>query len=349
MALSFGVAWSYGTAANLANDYSMSSNPNGDWSYGSRSAPTGTAFSIFTANALASGVTGTMRYWRDPSVQYLGVYKNMGTVLFNGGEGTLVPAGETMLHPSNGIAAVARYQVPNTGQYRIVSATTRAGGHAGLARFSIVINGAVIYGENATQIYIYQALHTESVNLTTGDLLDFVVDRGDANLASDSTGIRVGVYRETLIEPVQVATIETTEGIEFEGDVSSLLNSDNSRYSALSDDSTLGATMEMFGMMTVVDPTCVWFNYESVAGRPGLAEEVSFYDTVANQWASMFGRVAPINDSATTVTVLQNTARFKSGLGLVGARIQWRPINDEDPSQDGWLLSLDQASWEAAH
>lgn len=254
-----------------------------------------------------------------------------------------------MVHPSDGIVAVPRYVTPSADTYRIVTAVARYGGNNGLTRFTLVVNGSIVFAEDCTLGYAYQPIHTESLTLPGGSLIDLTVDRGDAFLGHDSTGLRAGIYAQSLIESIAASSIETTEGVEFEGSVASVGSSDNSYYSALSDDTTLSATVEAHGTTTVIDPTCIWMNYESRAGRPGLAEEVSFYDFLASQWVSVAGRVAPISDQSAIAIVLQNTARFKSGIGLLGAKIRWSPVNDEDPAQDGWLLSLDTLSWEAAH
>ncbi|HMS54420.1 MAG TPA: hypothetical protein PKA27_03390 [Fimbriimonadaceae bacterium] len=343
------VACSSAFAASLVYDFSGTSNPNTPWSFGWRNTIGGVGLNLYQSVTTVNGATsGSMIYWRDPALTFAGVYKNVGSVTFNGGEGTIVQPGDVMLHPQHGVVVVARYTTPTTGNYRVLSSVARLGGDSGLTEFYVLADGVTAYNESATSRYTFQPTHSEVLALSAGSVVDFAVDRGDSNLSHDSTGVRAGVYDESLIDQVPADSIATTEGEEFEGTVNSLNSSNDDYYSALSDAVSLSCTIEMYGTTSVTEPTAVWFNYESKSGRFGLVEEVSYFDYVVNAWVQVAGRTASVTDQPGNVTVFHNALRFRGALGQVGARIRWRPINDEDPAQDGWLLSLDTASWEMA-
>lgn len=335
-------------ADHLATDFSSTNNPNGNWRFGWRNPPINTFQNVYSSATTVTGVTGTMTYWRDPATPFAGVYKSLGPADFVGNEGTTIRAGEVMIHPQSGIVALARWIVPIAGTYRVVTQLKRCGGQDGLTRFHLVTSGANTYQEDVTLRTGYQPPRNHSLILTTGDLLDFVVDRGDSSLAHDSTGVRAGVYRVDEIQFAPVTAISTIEGEEFQGDLSSVQSSNNDHYTAFNDAATLGCTIELQGAGSLENATCLWFRYESKVDRVGLAEEVQFFDFVSNQWVFAYGRVAPTIDSVSIITVLAGASRYVGGFGLTAARIRWAPINDEDPAQDGWLHGLDEANWETA-
>lgn len=349
--LSFAIALSLAvsaTAAHLANDFSATNNPNGDWRFGWRNPPVNTFQNIYPSVTTVTGVTGTMTYWRDPATPFAGVYKSPGPPDFMGNEGTTIRAGEVMIHPQDGKVAFARWVTPIAGIYRVATQLSRCGGQNGLTRFYFVRSGFNVYQEDVTLRLGYQPPKNFTVTLTTGDLVDFLVDRGDNSLAHDSTGVRAGIYRTDLIQTSTVSSISTTEGEEFLGDLSSVATSDDTYYSAFNDASTLGCTIEALGNGALVNASCLWLNYEGRVERIGLAEEVRLWDYVSNSWVFAYGRVAPATDQPAVVTILAKANRHVGGFGQTAAQIRWSPVNDEDPSQDGWLHNLDQLYWESA-
>ena len=116
--------------ADLTSEFSVSNgNPNGAWSYGTKTSPTG-VFTAFTnsGSGVISGPT-TVDFWGNSSVFNVpSVYKLTAGTLngYNGGNGGIA-IGDIALHPGAGNEiAVIRYTVASTGLYDI-SATWGAG------------------------------------------------------------------------------------------------------------------------------------------------------------------------------------------------------------------------------
>ncbi len=190
---------------DLAADFSTANNPNNVWSYGHRSAIADTAFTPFTQLNHNVAVTGSDDEWQSPSFQFLGVGKNTSGVNIDGGEGTMIPAGEAFMHPAIGEVSVSRFTAPSAGDYTVSTALSRFGGPSdGSSHFTLVLDGAAVYDETVSQPYTFQPTHTEHLTLAAGDTLDFVVDVGDGTDHHDSTGLRATV---AVPEPASLAAL----------------------------------------------------------------------------------------------------------------------------------------------
>lgn len=166
----------------------------------------------------------------------------------------------------------------------------------------------------------------------------------------DSTEPRDGGYQLLLRTTSDIVRIASPTGITaatgdyFEGDLSSVLSSDDSRYSLFNDIDSLGASAMIDGSLPL-GATTLSMLLETSVGRLGLAEQVKFRNWGNGQWITVSGRVATPVDTEWTTTKLTNATQFQRLDGMVQALISWQPINDEDPAQDGWLHGIDLIYW----
>lgn len=187
-------------ASDVQSAYSPTVNPNEGWSFGYRTTILGTGFTLFDASSTLSGnAGGELSKWSTstPPFAYLGAYKNLSTTTaFDGGEGTVVQAGEFLMHPEGSAVAIARYTVATSGMYDIAYATAHLGGSNGLgAHFSLFTDNVFQRGENVSPSgsYAYSPVVGQSSYLTAGSFVDFVVDNGGNGDDWDSTGLRASV------------------------------------------------------------------------------------------------------------------------------------------------------------
>lgn len=143
------------------------------------------------------------------------------------------------------------------------------------------------------------------------------------------------------------AGFEVTKGSIFSGGLDEILHSDDVSLQVLNDDATF-VTQIVFYSMGVPDGLDeLRFKFEGHTGRPGLYQAVAWFNYLSGQWLTLDSRMAPTSDVTIEVTVASNLARFIGPDGEVKARTTWAPYNDEDPTQDGWLSSVDCACWES--
>ncbi len=160
---------------------------------------------------------------------------------------------------------------------------------------------------------------------------------GDGKVGTTTCGI---VIKFSSSYECENFGIQTVLGTEFSGDLSSVLNRDEQYYQAFNDDRTLGTTVEI--EVNVRDERMALYHGSlnfSVA-RPGMSYEIAarrFADRVEIPFA---GGLAPEQDTVIPFTIAGN--EFVDGTSVhLFLLLKINPINDEDPSQDGWLTSID--------
>lgn len=136
-----------------------------------------------------------------------------------------------------------------------------------------------------------------------------------------------------------------TSGEHFDGDTASLRNSDNNRLSLFNSPSTLLARVEISGTTTAPNPTHYGFGWETSVARIGLVETLEIRNFGANTWTFMSGSVASTTDMRRDLSITTNVGNYVSAAGVVRCRLRWEPVNDEDPTQDGWLHMVDHVEW----
>ncbi len=137
---------------------------------------------------------------------------------------------------------------------------------------------------------------------------------------------------------------EITEGEEITGDLGSLLSSDDNRLLMVNDPSTLAVTLELASLPTsVASPHDLVVRVEQFAERGGLSLQASFKNRTTGNFDFISGIVCPTTDSTMVLSTLNQAYLLADGTVL--ARLRWQPINDEDPSQDGWGHLVDFVSF----
>jgi hypothetical protein len=141
-------------------------------------------------------------------------------------------------------------------------------------------------------------------------------------------------------------TMNVIEGTLFTGGVESLTESLDDAAQIFNDEASLRAVVELAGPAPAATFSKLWFLTESSVERRGVSLGVELFDFTANNYVNVGGQVADTEDRLFLAGVATNALRFKGPGGQVMARLTWGPINDEDPSQDGWLHNIDVARWE---
>ncbi len=170
-------------ADDIAGSFSIASNPNGVWSYGSLSGTTFTPFTV-SSSSLASG------YWTTSTSFPVVVANKTGADVFYSSWD--LPTDMLNLHPDPaGIASDVRWTAPSAGMYSI------AGFFEGVdyqgpttTDVHIYLNGTDLFpGMNIASFDVHLPFSlTESLN--AGDHIDFAVGFGaDGNYLFDSTGL----------------------------------------------------------------------------------------------------------------------------------------------------------------
>ena len=186
---------------DIAGDFSIASNPNGAWTYGSLSGSTFTPFTVSSA-AIGSG------YWTTGSGFPVVVGNNTGApVLYSTWN---LPTDMLNLHPDpTGIASDVRFTAPSAGVYSI-GGFFEGVDYAGptTTDVHILLNGSSsLFSDN---IGSYDVPSTFSLleSLSSGDTIDFAVGYGvDGSYLYDSTGLSGSITQESLTPIPEPATL----------------------------------------------------------------------------------------------------------------------------------------------
>ena len=189
------LASSVALAADAAQDFSATTNPNGVWSYGYATSLTGT-FIPYTLQLTGTPVAGWGAFTSgdgNPSIlkNFSGSSFSFGTVSWN-------PNQLTMHSGINGEYSVLRYTSSAAGLFDITASfegrdTTSTDVH-------LVVNGAAVWSGNVNG-FLSTAGTQQSLNLIAGDILELRVGPGGNGFAFDTTGVNLTVVPEpgTLI------------------------------------------------------------------------------------------------------------------------------------------------------
>ena len=196
------------TTYDLADDFSLASNPNGVWAYGAYSQGSfdPLTFTAFTGPgpALPSipDLT-TLEAWRD--VTDPNVIKNPGLIdLF--GFGITFRAGKVTFGPTGG-PAVVRFTAPSTMQY-IVNASF-ATVQSGNAAPNAYIQSSTTALNNLGKLQDFNSLFTtynQTHSLTAGDWIDFIVVN-PLSPGGNTKTTEVSASIEPVPEPATIALL----------------------------------------------------------------------------------------------------------------------------------------------
>ena len=144
-----------------------------------------------------------------------------------------------------------------------------------------------------------------------------------------------------------VENMNVVEGELFSGVVGDLQTNNNVRVEYFNDPTSLTSEIWLDMTQGYDDIYSIYGYVESRIARPGVAERIYMWDWTSTQWDFFAGRNLPTNDSY-WIPISNYTAdpdRYTSTAGKMYISIVHQPINDEDPSQDGWLSGLDRCYW----
>lgn len=206
------------------------------------------------------------------------------------------------------------------------------------------VNGLVIDRSGQTPAIIVTTSNGAEIRKTTDNGTSF---SAWTTLASVGTGRRFrGLdWTPNQYETVSPSSIATIVGTEFDGDLASIAQSDDNSYRAFNDEVSLACTVEATGTATAPSVSELRTTIESSAARFGLSVSVQLRNYTTNAFNQIGGSTESTTDTAREFVLTSNAANYVSANGEITLRATWRPINDEDPSQDGWLHTIDQIQW----
>ena len=189
-----------GRVHSLRDDFDVTRNPSGPWSYGFRlltDAPgvfTRFTRSIFPALGSIGGWDGFSQY----GDTLPGTNKNFSsTSSVNGGATVWLP-NEALSHPGETRDCVVRFRAPVSGVYTL-SGSFRGMSVAGTSSIvRIHRGGALLYQTNVNGYQTVVNMPAQQVSLTAGDFIDLAVTKGFSH-TSDSTGINFLIQESTCI------------------------------------------------------------------------------------------------------------------------------------------------------
>ena len=182
---------------NAAGDFSISSNPNGAWSYG-WSTSLGSAF-IPSTIATNAYMGFTLEGWLGNSDSSLTPYvlHNATTTIVNNNPTTPYQPGQLAEHPgAQGQYEVVRWTAPFSGTFSINATFSGLGSLGDSADVHILRNGISIF--NSTVIGSPSPTSFSGLqSIVAGDTIDFAVGFGsNGNNASDTTALSATIVPE---------------------------------------------------------------------------------------------------------------------------------------------------------
>lgn len=143
----------------------------------------------------------------------------------------------------------------------------------------------------------------------------------------------------------QASSYTVLSGQEVMGGLESLYRSDDDRLGVFPDEVTLAAEVELTATSPNLTPGELVFKFEGSAERQGLSQTIRLYNYSLGRFDVVSGLVSATEDASVEVNLGSGSSAYVGPAGALKARVRWQPINDEDPSQDGWLHAIDVANW----
>ena len=219
--LAAGSRASAGTVYSAAGDFSIASNPNGVWSYGTTGTTVTGPLTLYTA--AKSGIGGIADWvgWEGTQPMFGDdfplVGKNIGATTGTSADIVLLP-GELAEHPApDGSYAVVRFTAPTSGvfllnadfegrEFQGQESATTTDVHV-LVDSVAIFNGAVLgFGPPSDQSFV------ATLNLIAGDRVDFSVGYGsDRSFLGDTTGLDATL--SVVPEPSSVVLLLSALGV----------------------------------------------------------------------------------------------------------------------------------------
>ncbi len=173
------------------------------------------------------------------------------------------------------------------------------------------------------------------------------VQMGYADIfTSLSNASLAGIFDNASVAPIiNVANYTVVQGEEFSGGTGVTDNLDDQYLSVFNDPTNLTAQVVLEGTSQTISPSFYQVMVEGLVARPGLSQTLEGFNFTTGTYQVLTGETASAALKATTVVRKVGASDFTNASGDVRSRITWMPINDEDPSQDGWLHNIDVFRW----
>jgi hypothetical protein len=187
-------------ANDAVKDFSITSNPNGVWSYGWLSS-LGSPLNLYTVtdsttfSGLSAWLETGMTMYAAPLVGHNDTQTTLCYLSF------CVPPGYLQLHPGvNDEVSLVRWTAPTSGRFCVQGAVEGLDRFPGGTGFYEVLNSNTILFSATIDSYQSPVFFHHVLTVSAGYTVDFAVDFGqDGNYFNDSTGIQFKVTKETSI------------------------------------------------------------------------------------------------------------------------------------------------------
>jgi hypothetical protein len=191
---------------DAANDFSITSNPNGVWSYGTTGTTLTGSFTPFSTAVIGTGVNAGIDAWEGTVPMFGGFFpivgKNTTNTTVSPPNQVLLPE-EMWIHPGpDGSYAVVRFTAPTTETFTVSAtfegrAPTNEGFPAGTTTdVHVRLNGVSLFDGNVNGFgpSSDQSMPSMALSLHAGDHLDFVAGYGsNQNFLNDTTGLEATI------------------------------------------------------------------------------------------------------------------------------------------------------------
>lgn len=195
------------TIMNAFDDFSTTSNPSGNWSYGYTSS-VGGAFTLLTSSLnLGGGLEG---WGWDGGADPFIISNTSGSSATSGG--TVYAANALAVHPSfQGEQAVVRFTATISSLISLdafffdVSDTSGGGAFPATVDLHVLHNNSALFTSFLNNAQMSSDYSTSSLFLTIGDTIDFVVGDGGNGYGFDHTQLNAVINVPAVPEPSTLA------------------------------------------------------------------------------------------------------------------------------------------------
>ena len=139
-----------------------------------------------------------------------------------------------------------------------------------------------------------------------------------------------------------------TTGSDFGGNLVSLISDDNDYFSLLADGDSGQGEVYFYGQTPgFLNPSALHMKAIFRTDKPG-----QYYNWLATNydtgfWTMLSSGTASVGEQTAMHDVysVNNPSKYIDGFGNMRLRLQWAPVNDEEPAMDGWLNQVDEVTW----
>ena len=198
---------------DAVTDFSLASNPNGVWSYGSLSAYTGGTFSLYASTMADANFPGSQVWYNGQS------QPNTAAVLRDNSDSTATNGGSVFYYPGlleldgeNLITAV-RWTAPAAGTYNVAGLFQRTDNSGnGPVSVRVVENSTTVLfsADSFVTFGSQQTFNLTNLSLPAGTTLNFA--QGAAQFNNDSTGLAVTISTSLPNTPTIHLTNASSQG-----------------------------------------------------------------------------------------------------------------------------------------